>query len=342
MSFVLNKAIRATANGAAQADYIEQQRRIALNWERGLAQMAGLEVNALPNLDPRAWLEMDATTVQQIGQEADVLFTDLNGLSTPIPIGKIVAAYRRGGSMDQGDTSLTGQTTGLMGQVSFDYDGVVIPIHKKPFGLQWREVEGNRSIGYDVIADNQQAAVREVTRLKTVNLISGNPNLNYQGAGSFGLLTSPNTLAVQLGVDFTSQALTFGEADAAFGAFIQNGRAGTNRVTAPFTVYISPEIEANLSRRSGAQSIDRTWLAVLAETPGVAAIKTSYLLQGNQMLAVVLNRQFVEVKTGAPINTVPVPRNHPMADYQWLTWSASGLLVKADADGRTGVLLGSS
>lgn len=343
MSLIMNKRLAATALGAQQIAHIHNERRIAERMNANLAQSLGLEVNALPNLDPRAWLDLDTATVALIGQEADVMFTDLNALSTPIAIGKIVAAYRRLGAMDAGDSSLTGQTPSLMGSVGGDYDGVPVPIHKKAFGIMWRELEGLRggNIGYDVVAEHQQAAAREVLRLQTVNFLRGNPNLNYQGVTSTGLFNSPNTLAVQLAADFTDPALTFAEADQAFTAFVQSLRGSTNRVSAPVNVYISTEIENNLSRRSGAQTIDRTWLAVLAETPGVAAIKTSYELVGNQMVAVVMNRAFVEVKTATPINTVQVPRTLPFQDYHWNVWCASALLVKADQDGRTGVAFGS-
>lgn len=343
MSLIMNKRLQANALGAQQIAAIHNERAIAERINEKMSREILLQANALPNLDPRAWLDLDSATVQLIGQEADVLFTDLNALSTPIRLGALVAAYRRLGAMDAGDSSMTGQTPSLMGSVGGDYDGVPVPIHKKAFGINWRELEGLRggNIGYDVVAEHQQAATREVLRLQTVNFLRGNPNLNYQGVTSVGLFNSPNTLAVQLAADFTDPALTFAEADQAMTTFVQAIRGGTNRVTAPVNVYISPEIEANLSRRSGAQTIDRTWLAVLAETPGVAAIKTSYELTGNQMAAVVMNRAFVEPKTASPIATVQVPRSLPFQDYQWATWCASALLVKADQDGRTGVAFGS-
>ena len=54
-----------------------------------------------------------------------------------------------------------------------------------------------------------------------------------------------------------------------------------------------------------------------------------------------LNRAYIQPVTAMPITTTPIPRNQPFADYQWITWSASGLQIKTDQDGRTGVVLGS-
>lgn len=344
MSLILNAAVCGRSQ-AAQAQYEarEDLRSVGYNMNRGLAQMAGLQVNALPDLAPRAWLDLDTQTVQLIGQEADVMFTDIMALSRSINIGKLVAAYRRIGAMDQGSTTISGQGTKLMGDVSADYDGVLIPIHEKTFGKKWRELEGLRTIGAEDIADAQAASVREVMRLMTVNLVDGNPLLNYQGAQSYGIKNNPNTIAVTLTQDMTSAAATYIQLQSQMVRFLQAVRGGTNRVTAPVTIYISPEIETNLLRTVDATTLSRSFYrAILEDTPGIAAIKTSQLLVGNQMVGVVLNKAYIEPLTGMAINTTPIPRNVPFADYHWMTWSASGLLIKADQAGRAGVAYGAS
>lgn len=344
MSLILNsRVVNASAAARSQYEQRELLRQVAYAGGRSLAANHGLQVNALPDLDQRAWLDLDNQTVQLIGQESDPLFNDVMALSRSVSIGKLVAAYKRIGAMDVGDTSLTGQTTKLMGDMATDYDGIVIPIHQKTFGKQWRELEGLRSIGADDVADLQAASVREVVRLMTVNMIDGNPLINYQGANSYGIKNNPNTLAVTLTQDMTSPAATYAQLQAQFATFVRAIRGADNRVTAPITVYVSAEIETNLTRTSGATTMDRSfYTALLADTPGVAAIKTSWLLTGNQMIGVVLNSAYIQPITGMAINTTPIPRQVPFADYHWMTWSASGLLIKADQAGRAGVAYGAS
>ncbi len=344
MSLILNsRVVNASAAARSQYEQRELLRQVAYSGGRSLALNHGLQVNALPDLDEKAWLDLDNQTVQLIGQESDPLFNDVMALSRSVSIGKLVAAYKRIGAMDVGDTSLTGQTTKLMGDLATDYDGIVIPIHQKSFGKQWRELEGQRSIGSDDVADLQAASVREVIRLMTVNMIDGNPLINYQGANSYGIKNNPNTLAVTLTQDMTSPAATYAQLQAQFATFVRALRGPDNRVTAPITVYISSEIETNLTRTSGATTMDRSfYTALLADTPGVAAIKTSWLLTGNQMIGAVLNSAYIQPITGMAINTTPIPRQVPFADYHWMTWSASGLLIKADQAGRAGVAYGAS
>ncbi len=344
MSLILNsRVVNASAAARSQYEQRELLRQVAYSGGRSLALNHGLQVNALPDLDEKAWLDLDNQTVQLIGQESDPLFNDVMALSRSVSIGKLVAAYKRIGAMDVGDTSLTGQTTKLMGDMATDYDGIVIPIHQKSFGKKWRELEGQRSIGSDDVADLQAASVREVIRLMTVNMIDGNPLINYQGANSYGIKNNPNTLAVTLTQDMTSPAATYAQLQAQFATFVRALRGPDNRVTAPITVYISSEIETNLTRTSGATTMDRSfYTALLADTPGVAAIKTSWLLTGNQMIGAVLNSAYIQPITGMAINTTPIPRQVPFADYHWMTWSASGLLIKADQAGRAGVAYGAS
>lgn len=344
MSLILNsRVVNASAAARSQYEQRELLRQVAYSGGRSLALNHGLQVNALPDLDEKAWLDLDNQTVQLIGQESDPLFNDVMALSRSVSIGKLVAAYKRIGAMDVGDTSLTGQTTKLMGDLATDYDGIVIPIHQKSFGKQWRELEGQRSIGSDDVADLQAASVREVIRLMTVNMIDGNPLINYQGANSYGIKNNPNTLAVTLTQDMTSPAATYAQLQAQAATFVRAIRGSDNRVTAPVDMYISPEIETNLTRTSGATTMDRSfYTALLQDLPGVRSIKTSYLLTGNQMIALVLNSAYIQPITGMAINTTPIPRQVPFADYHWMTWSASGLLIKADQAGRAGVAYGAS
>lgn len=342
MSFIYTLNSEA---GRAQVQERDMLRRVHNASETQLAALmgtAGMAVNAVTQIGPQPWLDLDQQVVQLIGQEADVIFQDLMPLAKSVSIGKFATAYRRLGAMDAGNSSLSGQLTHLLGNTGYDYDGIVVPVHAKAFGRQWREVEAQRSIGMDGLADDQAASAREVLRLMTVNMMDGNAGLNYQGFQSYGIRNNPNTLAITLLRNFTDAAVTFEQTDAEFNRVVQQVRGGSNRVTAPVTIYISPEIEANWSRRSGATTNDRTWLSVMAETPGVAAIKTSQELVGNEVVGLVLNSAYVQPVVGQAVGTTPIPRTKPFEDFHFMTWGASGLLIKADQGGRAGAFYATS
>lgn len=330
----------ASAAGRSQVQHRDEHRRAYNAMEAHLRGMGGYQFNA--ELGPRAWLEMDTGVVALIGQEADVMYTDLMPLARSVSIGKFAVAYKKLGDIDQGETSLTGQVTHLMGNTGSSYDGILVPTHVKAFGRGWRETEAARSIGLDELAQDQEAAVREVIRLQTVNFIEGNPDLVYQGIGAYGLKTNPSTRGITLLVDFTNPATTFAQMDAEFGRVMSLMRAGDNRVVRDYNVYISSEIETNWRRRSGAQTIDRTYMEVLAATPGVAKIVVSNQLSGNEMVGFVPSAEYIHPVVGQAVGTTPIPRLRPFDDFQFVSWGASGLQIKADEAGRSGVFYAAS
>lgn len=337
MSLIYTNASDA---GRAQVQHRDEHRRAFNAQEAHLRSQGVIQFNA--DIGPRPWLEMDTQVVQLIGQEADPLYTALMPLAQSVNIGKFAVAYKKIGDIDAGETSLTGQVTHLMGQTGHNYGGILVPTHVKAFGRSWRETEAARSIGMDELADDQAAAVREVIRLQTNNFVDGNPNLVYQGFHAYGLKNNPATQAITLLVDFTSPTSTFAQMDAEFGRVMGVMRGGANRVIRDFDVFISPEIEANWRRRSGAQTIDRTYMEVFAATPGVRSIRVSNRLTGNQMLGFVASREFIRPVVGQAVGTVPVPRLRPFDDFQFVTWAASGLQITEDDDGRSGVFYAAS
>lgn len=337
MSLIYTNASQA---GRAQVTHRDEHRRAHNAVEARLRAEGGYAVNV--DIGPQAWLELDTQVVQLIGQEADPLYADLMPLAQSVNIGKFAVAYKKVGDMDAGETSLTGQVTHLMGQTGSNYGGILVPTHVKAFGRSWRETEANRSIGMDELADDQAAAVREVVRLQTANFIDGNANLVYQGFAAYGLKNNPATQAITLLVDFTSAASTFAQMDAEFARVMGLMRGGNNRVVRDFNIYVSPEIEAGWRRRSGAQTIDRTYAEVFSATPGVASIKVSNELVGNQMIGFVASREFIRPVVGQAVGTTPVPRLRPFDDYQFVTWGASGLQIVEDDGGRSGVFYAAS
>lgn len=329
-----------TGAGRAQVSHRDEHRRAYNAVEARLRTEGGYQINA--DIGPKPWLELDSQVVQLIGQEADVLFTDLMPLAQSVNIGKFAVAYKKIGDIDAGETSLTGQVTHLMGQTGHNYGGILVPTHVKAFGRSWRETEANRSIGMDELADDQAAAVREVVRLMTANFIEGNANLVYQGFHAYGLKNNPGTQGITLAVDFTSPLSTFAAIDAEFGRVLGVMRGGANRLVRNFNIYISPEIEANWRRRGGTSTIERTFMEVFQATAGVAKIAVSNELSGNQMIGFVASREFIRPVVGQAVGTTPVPRLRPFDDFQFVTWGAAGLQIIEDDDGRSGVFYAAS
>ena len=63
---------------------------------------------------------------------------------------------------------------------------------------------------------------------------------------------------------------------------------------------------------------------------GVAAIKVSSKLSGNEFMAFPLDAQFVRPIVGMGVNTVAMPRPVYNSNYEFVVWGAIGFEVRTD------------
>lgn len=321
------------------------------NWEHetGLMKAAGLEVNEA-RIPADVWRDFDTQTkTLMLSDEGGVLLNDLMPLARNVHIGKIVSEYRRYGADElEVRSSIDGQHRKPVNHVSFDYDGAIVLVHSTQVGRVWRELEGMRSEGYDALLDDQAAATRFVRKRTVDNFVDGTPDLTYKSYQAFGIKNNPNTIALNLGaaglnVDLTSPTLTFAQAWDAFVAALQALQGQGNNAVGNVTFYISDAIWFNLLRIANpGTSNTETILQGLQRIPGVAGFKRTDTVTGNEFLAIILSSEYIRPVVGMPVTTTPIPRVTPMDDWHVLVWGASGLQVKADAQGRSGVLYASA
>jgi hypothetical protein len=297
--------------------------------------------NAAAVLPRDAWREMDSTTKAiMTSDEGGPLLADLMPLAKPVTIGKIVAEYRRVSDSGSAQASISGQLAKQLDKGVYDYDGALVLIHDSGFGREWREVEGQRSEGFDALADDQSNAVRAVTRSLVRHFVNGVADTKFKTREAKGIKTSSNVASLDLSVDLTSSSTTYAQIEAVFIAALQQQQA-TNFVKTPLTVYVSSAIWFNLLRRGTTDAAFQTFLQALLALPGIAGIKQindTSLLSGNEFFMIPLTTEHIQPVTGMAVSTTPIQRLHPFADFNFVTWGAAGILIKADYAGKKGVL----
>lgn len=348
MAFYVNKKqLEANAGLRRQHQFIVNSRRANWDHETRLMEVGGLEVNEA-RIPAEVWRDFDTQTMRLMsGEEGGVLLQDLMPLARNVHIGKIVSEYRRYGETElEVRSSIDGQHAKPVNRTSFDFDGSLVLVHSTQVGRIWRELEGMRSEGYDALLDDQAEATRYVRRRTIDNFINGTEDLTWKGYHAYGIKENPNTLALNLGasggglnIDMTSPTLTFEQAQQVFIAIMQTMHGGTNNAVGAVTIYVSSEIWYNLMRiAQPGTSNTETILTALLRTPGLAGVKMTDSLQGNEMLGIILSSQYIRPIVGMPVTTTPIPRVTPMDDWHVLVWGASGIQVRADSMGRSGVL----
>lgn len=305
--------------------------------------LTGMAANAA-QMDPRLWAEIDSQTRQLMLPNGGVsrLLTDLQPLARSVNIGVLATMYRRAAGDFEAQTSLDGQHRKPMDKGTYDYDGTLVLVHTSQFGIQWRELEGQRRVGFDQIADDQAASVRAVRRQIVRTFLDGS-DIVYKGVGAAGIRNSPNVQAVDLDTgplafDFTDTSEPFDSVRAALAALVDVLHGDSNGAEGDVTLYVSSAVWSNFQRTGVTAGNIQTFGQVLAAMPGVDKIERLPELKGNEIVGIIRQAEYIRPVVGMPINTVPMERVTPMDDYQFLTWTATGLEIRSDAEGRSGVL----
>lgn len=323
---------------------VNAARQRAENHNMHLNMMAGLKVNQ--GLIPRdVYQDFDNVTVERMrSDDGDAYLNDLLPLSGSVSIGKLVQKFRQASDAGNAQTSMTGQIGTLMDQVQYTYDGSIIPIHDAGFFRNWREAEAMRSEDFDALIDDQRETVATIRQHLADQFLDGHVDANGQtlvvdGISFAGMRNDSRVASVDLGAagvnfDFTDTSQTGAAIKAAF-IQVRDVLWIDNNCEQDATYYISREIASNFERKFSTSYESRTILEELATLMGVAAIKSTNKLSGNEMMAFPLDRNKIRPVVGMGINTVALPRPFYNSDYQFATWGAIGIQIRTDFAGRT-------
>lgn len=344
MLYLNKQRVERHSNARAQRAEIVRKRNMFAANEQHLGERFGAAYNLAARLPQDAYREFDRTVVRVMaGDEGQNIINLLP--SRNLPIGKIVAEYGIASDSGEGRASITGRRAHQLDRAAYEYDGALVLIHDDGFGRPWREVEGMRSEDFDALQDDQANSVRAVSRSVANHVILGVADVEYKERNASGMKTHPNTQDLDLGtsgqnVDLTAGATSFADIESAFIAALNVLQGRSNNVMMDITFAVSSEIWSNLRRRTTNDGEYLTFLEGLKRIPGVADIVRTNgdQLTGNEFLAWANGEQYIQIQTGMVVNTQPVIRTQFNDDFNFITWCASGLLVKRDASGRSGVL----
>lgn len=352
---IFQKKLMANAIGNSsmtrQWAEVRHAREAANRHNYAMNQMAGITVNE--GIIPQdVYQDFDNVTVQRMrSDDGDTFLNDLLPLSRSVNIGKLVQKFRQASDAGNVQTSMTGQIGVNMDQVEYSYDGSIIPIHDTGFGRNWREWNAMQSEGFDALIDDQRESVASLRIQMADQFLDGHTdkdgNLIVVDGYSWGGIRNDSRVAqVDLGAgglnfDFTATGNTGDQIKAAF-IQVRDVLWITNNCQRDAVYYVSREIMSNFERKFSAQYDAQIIKAELAQLMGVADIKVTNKLTGNQLMAFPLDSNFVRPVVGMGINTVAMPRPVYNSDYQFVCWGAVGYQVRTDFAGRTCALYASA
>ncbi len=308
-----------------------------------IMQAHGFKVNE--GLVPQdVYQEMDAQTVEVMtSDDGDTFLNDMLPQSRSVNIGKLVSKYRKASDAGIAKNSMTGQTGSIIDQVEYSYDGTLVPIVDTAFGRNWREYAAQRSEGFDALIDDQRECTKTIRRKLADNFLDGITDdngqyitvdsISWKGIRNDDRVATVDLSGGGLNFDFTEDTKTYEQIEAAFKK-VRDVLWIDNNAEMPATYYVSRQVAANLERNSSEfASSENKVLQRLAALQGVAAIKSTSKLTGNQMFAIPLGSGMVRPVVCMGVNTVAMPRAKYNDDYTFMIMGAIGYEVKTDYNG---------
>lgn len=291
------------------------------------------------------WLELDRQAIEIAGQERGrEIFNDIQDLATVVPLGKTVRGYQKLGDIsDHVTISMDMQTPQTFDQSSITGDADPIPGFTAGYGINWRHWLGLQTENIDLMLQSQRAKLVKFYEAMADYALNGNARIQEANYPGQGIKNHRNTVKIDLTgvINLTTadpdEVVTYFAGT--FGAVLDANAVSSVKL------WVSPQIRARMAMPYSdslgivAGSVE-TQLRQF--TPRISEIGTDYSLSGNEFIAYVKDKTFLEVPTGQAVIITPLPRLMPRDNFNNDISSAFGIQVKADSQGRSGVFYGAN
>lgn len=292
------------------------------------------------------WLELDSQAIEIAGQERGrEIFNDIQDLATVVPLGKTVRGYQKLGDIsDHVTISMDMQTPQTFDHSSMTGDADPIPGFTAGYGINWRHWLGLQTENIDLMLQSQRAKLVKFYEAMADYALNGNTRIQEANYPGQGIKNHRNTVKIDLTVANINLTTATPAAVVTFfsGAF---ATALDNNAVASVKLWVSPQVRANMGKPYSAElgivagSVEKQ---LLEFTPRISEIGTDYSLSGNEFVAYVKDKTFLEVPVGQSVIITPLPRLMPRDNFNNDISSAFGIQVKTDSKGRSGVFFASN
>jgi hypothetical protein len=321
-----------------QQAFVLANRRQFNAQQKAMAEMHGntLIGNALP-LPKDVWGLWDR---EGVGLQRTILavFNDLaSSVSMPMPIGKLVHHFQTISDSGSAHTSLDGRSKGRTDQPVFEYHGTPLPIIDSPFSYGWRQVAAAQSEGFQLDSAGRMNAMRKVAEKMEAIALDGDSSIVVGGSVLYGLRNHPrrNTRSTGVTLNGATGAQWLSEVTATLKLL-----HGDN-FKVPATLYLNWDDWFYATSNEFTAGYPKTIAQRVMELGFVREVVPADSISANQMIALVKEREVLQVLSGMPLTTRAQFRANPEDDYNFVTMAAVALEIKFDATQKCGVAVSS-
>lgn len=324
----------------AQTEFLLNSRRQHEAEHVYMAQRYGTALigNASP-LPRDVWAEWDTQAIE-LSRTILAVFNDLAGsVSKPMNLGKLLHYFKQVGDSGEAHISLDGRSSARTDQPEYSYVGTPLPIVDSTFKFGWRQMLAAQTEGESLDAPARVNSLRRVAeKLESIALV-GDAQIVIGGSQLYGLTNHPQRNTRSTGSTLNGTTGANWKAEIIATLKLLHGDNFRNRRA---TIYLNWDDWFYASQTDyTAAYAGGTILEAIQKIAGVGNIVPSNSITANTIIALVKERDVVEVLNGMPIMTRAQARHNPEDDYIFKTMAAAAVELKYDAAGNMGLAVSS-
>jgi len=258
----------------------------------------GLRTNGLLRKDE--WKLLDTAiiqaTMQRLSGIADLramgLVHNLGGL------GVLTSEWENTSAMSDANVDMSGETPGQEDSIEFTTQGVPVPIIHKGYRINIRRLMASRKLGQSIDTVQAAAATRRVV-LKLEDILFNGLTLKNDSYSVYGYTTFPSRLRTNIGTAWDAASGQDPVADVLH--MIET--AADAGFYGPFNLYVPSNYWTTLMEDYSDYK-NGSWMDRLMMIPQLNAVKTSDVIESDEVILVQMTSDVVDLALGQDISNV--------------------------------------
>ena len=287
------------------------------------------------------WLDLEDQIVEA-ARERLVIVDDLQsaGLTYNVGgLGTIISEWETASEITDAEINMDGETTADKDRQEFGLNGVPIPVIQKPFTIGERMLLASRQRGAAIDVTTGVEAGRAVARASERMVFQGARIGAVNSAGNSytvpGLTNFPGRATKTIS-DWSDEANVSPEDIHKEILEMVQQLETEQRHYGPFTLYIPGEYAFRF-RQDFKENSDKTLMERVTDEDVISRVRVSDVLGDGNVMMIEMTRSVLDLAVAADITTVQWESGSGWSNH-FQTFAAWAPRLKADYDGRTGIL----
>jgi uncharacterized linocin/CFP29 family protein len=301
-------------------------------------------INTNATLRKDEWIDLEDQILES-ARERLVIVDDLisAGLTYNVGgLGTIISEWESASEMTDAEITMDGETKTNKDRQNFKLNGVPIPIIQKDFSIGERQLLSSRNRGASLDVTQGVEAGLNVGRKSEHMVFFGASVGGSNGYTIPGLTTFADRATYTISDWSDDDDSTGVTPEEIFGEILKMVQKleDEKRAYGPFTLYI-PGKYAFRFRQDFKEFSDKTLMERVVDEQVISRVRVSDTLTDGNVVLVEMNRRVLDLAIAADVTTVQWQSGSGFTNH-FKTYAAWAPRLKADYDGRTGILHGST